>query len=80
MSTIKYKTFKHEDLGKKEAVDFFNQAKDLGDVRYVINIYTDDILASKRKIEEITDYSLMDIFALNELNFIAKNKKRNKSR
>lgn len=70
MSTIKYKTFKHEDLGKKETVDFFNQAKELGDVRYVINIYTDDILASKRKIEEITDYSLMEIFALNELNFI----------
>lgn len=76
MSTIKYKTFKHEDLGNKEAVDFFNQAKELGNVRYVINIYTDDILASKRKIEEITDYSLMEIFALNELNFIVKEEKQ----
>lgn len=72
MEKVKYKTFKHEELGTKEAVDFFNQAKKLGDVRYVINIYTDDILASKRKIEEITDYSLLDIFALNELNFIVK--------
>ena len=70
MRPVKHKTFKHEDLETKEAVDFFNQAKKLGNVRYVINIYTDDILASKRKIEEITDYSLMEIFALNELNFI----------
>lgn len=72
MRKVKYKTFKHEDLGTKEAVEFFNLAKKLGDVQYVINIYTDDILASKRKIEEITDYSLLDIFALNKLNFIIK--------
>lgn len=72
MRKVEYKEFKHEDLGKKEAIEFFNRAKKLGDVRYVINIYTDDILASKRKIEEITDYSLLDIFALNQLNFIRK--------